>query len=83
LYVKDDKVTTVMAHPIMNASGTLLGINKFFTFFFVGNNNQLNIEIGVVEFYRVDSTIPFSDEDEEVSSCFILLMYCLLLFSPQ
>jgi len=33
LYVKDDKVTTVMAHPIMNASGTLLGINKFFTFF--------------------------------------------------
>jgi len=30
-------------------------------------NNQLNIEIGVVEFYRIDSTIPFSDEDEEVS----------------
>jgi hypothetical protein len=25
LYVKDDKVTTVMAHPIINASGTLLG----------------------------------------------------------
>jgi cAMP and cAMP-inhibited cGMP 3',5'-cyclic phosphodiesterase 10 len=44
LYIKDDKVTTVMAHPIINASGTLLG---------------------VVEFYRVDSTIPFSDEDEE------------------
>lgn len=25
LYVKDDKVTAVMAHPIINASGTLLG----------------------------------------------------------
>ncbi|CAF0810993.1 unnamed protein product [Rotaria sordida] len=45
LYIKDDKVTTVMAHPIANASGTLLG---------------------VVEFYRIDSTIPFSDEDVEL-----------------
>ncbi|CAF4098628.1 unnamed protein product, partial [Rotaria sp. Silwood2] len=45
LYIKDDKVTTVMAHPIVNASGTLLG---------------------VVEFYRIDSTIPFSDEDVEL-----------------
>jgi len=26
LYVKDDKVTTVMAHPIINPSGTLLGM---------------------------------------------------------
>jgi hypothetical protein len=26
LYVKDDKVTAVMAHPIINASGTLLGM---------------------------------------------------------
>jgi len=32
LYVKDDKVTTVMAHPIMNASGTLFGINNSFYF---------------------------------------------------
>ncbi len=54
-----------MAHPIMNASGTLFGINN--SFYFFGNNNQLNIEIGVVEFYRIDSTIPFSNEDEEVS----------------
>ncbi|CAF0762810.1 unnamed protein product [Rotaria sp. Silwood1] len=45
LYIKDDKVTTVMAHPIVNASGILLG---------------------VVEFYRIDSTIPFSDEDAEL-----------------
>lgn len=28
LYVKDDKVTAVMAHPIINASGTLLGMRK-------------------------------------------------------
>ena len=28
LYIKDDKVTNVMAHPIVNASGTLLGINN-------------------------------------------------------
>jgi hypothetical protein len=27
LYVKGDKVTAVMAHPIINASGSLLGIN--------------------------------------------------------
>ncbi len=26
LYVKDDKVTAVMGHPIINASGTLLGM---------------------------------------------------------
>jgi hypothetical protein len=64
LYIKDDKVTTVMAHPIINASGTLLGINQFF---FLFDHNQSNLSIGVVEFYRVDSTIPFSDEDEEVS----------------
>lgn len=44
LYVKDDKVTAVMAHPIINATGTLLG---------------------VVEFYRIDKTSPFTDEDEE------------------
>jgi hypothetical protein len=25
LYVKDDKVSAVMAHPIINAGGTLLG----------------------------------------------------------
>jgi hypothetical protein len=30
--VKDDKVTTVMAHPIINASGTLLGRNNYFAF---------------------------------------------------
>jgi len=52
-----------MAHPIMNASGTLLGIeknsiNKCFVFCFY---------IGVVEFYRIDNNkIPFSNEDEEV-----------------
>jgi len=45
LYVKDDKVTCVMAHPIINASGTLLG---------------------VVEFVRIDSSVPFNDEDEEL-----------------
>ncbi|CAF1554160.1 unnamed protein product [Rotaria magnacalcarata] len=45
IYIKDDQVTTVMAHPIVNTSGTLLG---------------------VVEFYRVNSTIPFSDEDVEL-----------------
>ncbi|CAF3351916.1 unnamed protein product [Rotaria sp. Silwood1] len=44
LYVKDDKVTAVMAHPIINTSGTLLG---------------------VVEFYRISSAIPFSDDDED------------------
>ncbi len=37
LYIKDDKVTTVMAHPIINASGTLLGINQFF---FLFDHNQ-------------------------------------------
>jgi hypothetical protein len=30
LYIKDDKVTAVMAHPIINASGTLLGMKKIF-----------------------------------------------------
>ncbi|CAF0761005.1 unnamed protein product [Rotaria sordida] len=45
LYIKDDKVTAVMAHPIINASGTLLG---------------------VVEFYRVSSTMPFTDDDEDL-----------------
>ncbi|CAM4856693.1 unnamed protein product [Rotaria socialis] len=30
LYVKDDKVTAVMAHPIINTSGTLLGAVEFF-----------------------------------------------------
>ncbi|CAF3318661.1 unnamed protein product [Rotaria socialis] len=49
IYIKDDQVTTVMAHPIVNTSGTLLG---------------------VVEFYRINSTIPFSDEDvEEILKC--------------
>ncbi|CAF0769042.1 unnamed protein product [Rotaria sordida] len=49
LYIKDDKVTAVMAHPIINASGTLLG---------------------VVEFYRVSSTMPFTDDDEdEILKC--------------
>lgn len=28
LYVKDDKVTAVMAHPIINANGQLLGMNR-------------------------------------------------------
>jgi hypothetical protein len=42
LYVKDDKVTTVMAHPIMNASGTLLGINNFcFLFLLVIRINKI------------------------------------------
>ncbi|CAF3850878.1 unnamed protein product [Rotaria sp. Silwood2] len=45
LYVKDDKVTAVMAHPIINTSGTLLG---------------------TVEFYRINSTIPFTDDDEDL-----------------
>ncbi|CAF0772196.1 unnamed protein product [Adineta steineri] len=45
LFIKDDKVTSVMAHPIINANGTLLS---------------------VVEFYRNQSAIPFSDEDEEL-----------------
>ncbi len=30
LYVKDDKVTAVMGHPIINASGTLLGMTIIF-----------------------------------------------------
>jgi len=30
LYVKDDKVTAVMAHPIINATGTLLGVVEFY-----------------------------------------------------
>ncbi len=30
LYIKDDKISAVMAHPIINASGTLLGMKKNF-----------------------------------------------------
>ncbi len=64
LYIKDDKITAVMAHPIINASGTLLGMKKNFV-----QNKLINIFywlLGVVEFYRNDNTIPFGDEDEEV-----------------
>ncbi|CAF5195703.1 unnamed protein product, partial [Rotaria magnacalcarata] len=59
IYIKDDQVTTVMAHPIVNTSGTLLG---------------------VVEFYRVNSTIPFSDEDVEVSEfcCYTIFMFSII-----
>ncbi|CAF0974497.1 unnamed protein product [Rotaria sordida] len=61
LYIKDDKVTAVMAHPIINASGTLLG---------------------VVEFYRVSSTIPFTDDDEDeilkcIFSIILIAIICL------
>ena len=31
--------------------------------------------IGVIEFYRIDSAIPFTDEDEEVSDCFEVYIY--------
>jgi hypothetical protein len=30
LYVKDDKVTAVMSHPIINAAGTLLGMTLIY-----------------------------------------------------
>ena len=66
LYVKDDKVTAVMAHPIINASGTLLGMMRNL---FKKINEEILFWIGVVEFYRIDNTIPFSDEDEEVGHC--------------
>ncbi|UJR10548.1 hypothetical protein I4U23_014748 [Adineta vaga] len=58
LYVKDNKVTAVMAHPIINTTGNLLG---------------------VVEFYRVNNPLPFSIEDEEVSSSKNCLFTCLIM----
>ncbi len=67
LYVKDDKVTTVMAHPIINPSGTLLGMK-------ITSNKLLDqfYWIGVVEFYRINKKIPFSDEDEEVCNYYLI-----------
>jgi hypothetical protein len=66
-----------MAHPIINTNGTLLGRNKSL---FSKYNSSIN-QIGVVEFYRIDSTIPFSDEDEEVSliSFFPIQLFIVLL----
>jgi hypothetical protein len=48
--------------------------------YFSKYNSSIN-EIGVVEFYRIDSTIPFSDEDEEVSliSFFPIQLFIVLL----
>jgi hypothetical protein len=48
--------------------------------YFSKYNSSIN-QIGVVEFYRIDSTIPFSDEDEEVSliSFFPIQLFIVLL----
>lgn len=65
LYVKDDKVTAVMAHPIINATGTLLGkARRNLSSPPLPNDRSIS---GVVEFYRIEQTSPFTDEDEEVS----------------
>lgn len=63
LYLKADKVTAVMAHPIINARGTLLG--KTLLPKSTCHRSHLFLT-GVVEFYRTGNATPFSIEDEEV-----------------
>lgn len=65
-----------MSHPIINASGTLLGMN----FDLFSKILLIYLTIGVVEFYRTDSTIPFSEEDEEV--CYIKKIFFVFVWFP-
>lgn len=39
-----------------------------------------HLSLGVIEFYRIDSAIPFTDEDEEVSRYWKICYRCLLTF---
>lgn len=79
LYVKDEKVISVMAHPIINANGTLLG-RRSSVLRLVSCSSARRIFVGVVEFYRTESTVAFSREDEEVrSSIWLPVAICLEL----